>query len=59
MKMINEKPKPEISPALTIDDIHKLREWNYERLKDATMEERRSDTLRRLEEAKKAMGLST
>jgi hypothetical protein len=41
--MIHEIPKPDISPAFTIEDIHKIREWNYERLKDATPEERRAD----------------
>jgi hypothetical protein len=41
--MIHNIPKPEISPDFTIDDIHKIREWNYERLKDATMEERMTD----------------
>ena len=33
-------PKPEISSAFSIDDIHKLREWHYEQLKDATREEK-------------------
>jgi len=42
--MIHDIPKPEISPNFTIDDIHKIREWNYERLKDATVEERIADT---------------
>ena len=37
--MIHDIPKPDISPDFTIDDIHKIREWNYERLKDATVEE--------------------
>jgi hypothetical protein len=32
-------PKPELSPDFTIDDIHKIREWHYEILKDATIEE--------------------
>ena len=41
--MIHNIPKPDISPAFTVDDIHKIREWNYERLKDATPEERRAD----------------
>ncbi|MDR1481860.1 MAG: hypothetical protein LBI74_04475 [Synergistaceae bacterium] len=41
-------PEPEISPNFTIDDIHKIREWNYERLKDATMEERKEDTRARI-----------
>ncbi|MCL2300388.1 MAG: hypothetical protein FWC27_09630 [Firmicutes bacterium] len=34
-------PKPNISPDFTVDDLHKIREWNYERFKDATPEERR------------------
>ena len=38
--MIHDIPQPEISPDFTIDDIHKIREWNYEKLKDATQEER-------------------
>lgn len=38
--MIRDIPKPEISPDFTIDDIHKIREWHYEMLKDATQEER-------------------
>ena len=37
--MIHDIAKPEISSNFTIDDIHKLREWNYERFKDATFEE--------------------
>jgi len=41
--MIHDIPKPEISPDFTIDDIHKIREWNYERRKDATMEELLAD----------------
>ena len=40
--MIYNIPQPEISPAFTIEDIHKIREWNYERMKDATAEERRA-----------------
>jgi hypothetical protein len=41
--MIHDIPKPEISPNFTIDDIHKIREWNYERRKDATIEELLAD----------------
>jgi len=55
--MIHEIPKPEISPDFTIRDIHTIREWEYERLKDATPEECRVDTERRLEEALKSLGL--
>jgi hypothetical protein len=40
-KMIHNVPKPKISPDFTIDDIHKIREWHYECLKDATLEERK------------------
>ena len=56
--MIHENPKPKISPAFTIEDIHKLRDWDYERLKDATPEEYRADTERRTQEALKRLGLS-
>jgi hypothetical protein len=55
--MIHNVPEPEISPNFTIDDIHKIREWNYERLKDATYEERHADTERRTKEALKRLGL--
>jgi len=37
-------PKPKISPAFTIDDIHKIREWHYERRKRMTPEEIIEDT---------------
>jgi hypothetical protein len=38
--MINYNvPLPELSSDFTIDDIHKIRYWNYERFKDATTEE--------------------
>jgi len=37
--MIHDLPVPKISPNFTIDDIHRIREWNYEVLKDATIEE--------------------
>jgi hypothetical protein len=38
--MIHDIPKPEISADFTIDDIHKIRNWHYEILKDATVDER-------------------
>jgi hypothetical protein len=38
--MIHDIPKPKISDKFTIEDIHLIREWNYERLKDATWEEK-------------------
>ncbi|MCL2545004.1 MAG: hypothetical protein FWE77_03700 [Clostridia bacterium] len=53
--MIHEIPKPAISPDFTIEDIHKIREWNYERLKDATPEERHTDTERRAERTRRAI----
>ena len=33
-------PEPQLSPNFTLDDIHKIRYWNHERFKDATIEER-------------------
>lgn len=56
--MIRDIPKPELSPAFSVEDIHKVREWSYERLKDATPEERRADTKKRTEEAIKRLGLT-
>ena len=53
--MIRDIPKPDISPAFTIDDIHKIRAWHYERLKDATPEERHADTERRADEGRRAI----
>jgi hypothetical protein len=53
--MIHDIPKPDISPAFTIEDIHKIRAWDYERLKDATPEERRADTERRAERTRRAI----
>lgn len=38
--MIMEKPI--LSPNFTIEDIHKLREYNYYRTKDMTPSERRN-----------------
>ena len=55
--MIHDIPKPKISPAFTIEDIHKIREWHYERLKDATPEERKADDERHATEARKKLGL--
>ena len=51
--MICDIPKPDKSPAFTVDDIHRIREWHYERLKDATLEERNSDTERRAAEGRR------
>jgi hypothetical protein len=51
-------PEPVISPNFTIDDIHRIREWNYECQKDMTPSERAADTARRGEEALKRLGLA-
>lgn len=53
--MIHNIPKPEISPNFTIDDIHKIREWHYEMLKDATSEERKEFYRRGAEEARRTI----
>jgi hypothetical protein len=50
-------PAPEISPAFTIEDIHKIREWNDACQKGMTPAERVADTARRGEEALKRLGL--
>jgi hypothetical protein len=47
--MIHDIQKPKISPQFTIEDIHKIREWNYERLKDATVQERIAEIRRQAE----------
>jgi hypothetical protein len=49
--MIHNVPKPDISPDFTIEDIHRIRVWEYERLKDATREERIEDVGKRATEA--------
>ena len=38
MATLNIK-KPKLSPNFTIDDIHKIREYNYEITKDYTTDE--------------------
>jgi hypothetical protein len=45
--MIYNIPKPGISPSFTVDDIHIIREWNFARLRDATVAERLADNKRR------------
>jgi hypothetical protein len=55
--MIHSIQKPKISPDFTIEDIHKIREWNYERLKDATLEERLAVIHSRAAAGKKEMVL--
>jgi len=60
--MINNIPKPVLSSNFTIDDIHKIREWHYEQIKDATIEETiafyregSKDVLRMIEEQRKEL----
>ena len=48
----NSIPKPNLSPDFTIDDIHKIRAWNYERWKDATADEIIADIEQRAAEAR-------
>ena len=55
--MIHEIPKPVLSPAFTIKDIHRIREWEYERMKDATLNECRMDTEQRLVKALERLGV--
>ena len=51
-------PEPTLSPNFTIDDIHKIRHWNYERLKDATTEERMADSQKRVNSVLERLGLT-
>jgi len=51
--MIHDIPKPDVSAAFTVEDIHRIREWSYERLKDATPEERRADVEQRAQNAQR------
>ena len=37
--MVNNIPMPDISPAFTIKDIHKIREWTHERHKGMSQQE--------------------
>jgi len=37
--MANNIPLPDISPAFIIEDIHKIREWTYERHKGMSRQE--------------------
>jgi hypothetical protein len=50
-------PEPEISANFTIEDIHRIRAWNYECQKDMTPDERVADTARRGEDALIRLGL--
>jgi len=40
-----------ISENFTIEDIHKVREWNYERRKNMTFEEKKADIKKGADEA--------
>jgi hypothetical protein len=57
--MIHDIPPPELSPDFTVEDIHKVREWNYERLKDATPEEWSADIKRRADIGRERLGIKT
>jgi precorrin-2 methylase len=48
--------KLKISPDFTIDDIHKIREYNYEMTKNMTNEERRAYYSDKAEKIKKELG---
>jgi len=41
---MNDLTKPVISPAFTIEDIHKIRAWKYEKYKGMTTQEINEDT---------------
>jgi len=41
---MNNIPIPVISAAFAIEDIHKIREWNYEKRKGMTVQEVCDDT---------------
>jgi len=51
-------PEPKLSKDFTIDDIHKIRCWNYERFKDATPQERIEYYRLHTEEAINRLGLT-
>ena len=46
-------PELNISPAFTIEDIHKVREYHYELTKNMTREERRAFYKKGADEAEK------
>ena len=48
--------KPQISPDFTVNDIHKIREYNYERRKDMTFEEYKKDVKKGADEVLRQMG---
>ena len=46
---MSDIPEPEISPAFTLEDIRKIRDWSYERRKTMTPQEFREDERKRAE----------
>lgn len=48
-------PELNISPNFTVEDIHRIREYNYEKTKDMTVEERRNYYKAGADKAKKRM----
>ncbi|MDR0823348.1 MAG: hypothetical protein LBN20_06195 [Endomicrobium sp.] len=45
----------QISPDFTVEDIHKIREWNYEKRKNMTFEEYLNDVEKGANEALKKL----
>jgi len=41
---MSDIPEPEVSPAFTVEDIHKVREWQHEKRKGMTPQEICEDT---------------
>ena len=47
---MSDIPEPEISPAFTLEDIRKIRDWDAERYKGMTPKEICEDTRKRAEQ---------
>ena len=56
--MRRDIPEPVLSPNFTVEDIRKIRDWNYECQQDMTLTERFADSARRGEEALVRLGLA-
>jgi len=41
---MSDIPEPEVSPAFTVEDIHRVREWQHEKRKGMTPQEICEDT---------------
>ena len=52
---MNNIPFPDISKNMTVEDIHKIREWNYERRKGMNAEEVKRDIRRGADEFRRLM----